>query len=173
MLEIAARIASLVLAVVLVWASLAKLVGWRAWRDALRAYGLGPATRAGAAVAVPVVEAGTALLLVAGRARLGGALSLLLLSAFSLAILRARARTGDAVPCGCFGRADERDHRLLLARNALLGALAGLVLLGGPSLAEPRAGGGELLPATLAAAGVLLIAWVVRSAGAPLWRRGG
>jgi hypothetical protein len=170
MLVTVAGIASFVLAAVFAWAAATKLLRVGAWRDALRGYGLGARAESVALGATPAAEALTALLLAAGRTRLGGALSLLLVSTFSLAILRARARSGGKLPCGCFGGTGLSDHRVLLARNALLATLAAVVLLGGRSLARPA--GIAPLPVALALVGVGLAAWVLVGAAAPLRRRG-
>ncbi len=168
MLDVSATIAAAVLSVVFAWAALAKLARWRDWRDALGRYDLSGAAKGIATWGVPLVEATILALLIAGRERVAGALVLAVISAFSLAVLRARAARGDRVPCGCFGRASTRDYRALLVRNALLGALAALLLLAdrrAPALALPR--GAEALPAGLAAAGLVVAAWMswqVRSA---------
>lgn len=128
-----ASVASSLLAGAFAWSSIAKIARPLGWSRALRHYRL--AAERFLLVAVPGVEAGTAALLLLGATRAGGALSLALLGAFSLAVVRARSFEGDRLPCGCFGRAEARDYRTMLARNAVLGALAGAVLAPGRDLA--------------------------------------
>jgi hypothetical protein len=144
------------------WAAAAKLLRRETWAEALPAYGLGPLERP-AATGVPLLEAGVGLLVVAGLPRAGGALALGLLIAFSAAILRARARVGDRLPCGCFGRKARLDVRLALFRNVALGVLAALVM------AAPGAGqylrwpaSSELLPAAMVGAAVILAGLTLR-----------
>jgi hypothetical protein len=85
-------------------------------------------------------------------------------AAFSAAIVRARAITGDRVPCGCFGSTTTRDYRSMLVRNAALALAAAVVMVrgegGGPlqGFAPPRAG--ELLPAALVVVGVVFVAFI-------------
>jgi hypothetical protein len=108
---------------------------------------------------------------VAGAAALGlapaaGAIALVLLAAFSAAIVRSRIRGGRRIACGCFGGARSRDYRLLLARNVLL-ASAAAVAVRAPARplalwpGVPQAG--ETLPAVLAI-GALVVAVLT------LWR---
>ncbi|MGH2821060.1 MAG: MauE/DoxX family redox-associated membrane protein [Actinomycetota bacterium] len=174
MAETLVRIASLLLGVAFGWAALAKVVSFREWRGALGRYGLTRLLEPAAAFGVPVVEAATAALLLLGSMELGAALALALISSFSLAVLRARALRGDRLPCGCFGRASVRDYRVMLARNALLGALAAVVIVGGPpdGLSPGMPSPGELVPAALALAGIAAGLWTARQAMASM-RRGG
>lgn len=143
---------------VFAWSAVAKLIRHGTWRGVLARYRLG---RWGAlvAVAVPPVELAVPALILGGATRAGAALALLLLVPFSLAVLRARALEGDRLPCGCFGKANTRDYRTVLARNAGLGVLSGVILLGGPdvSLAEGMTfpSTSELLPAALVATGLV------------------
>ena len=160
------RAAAVLLGLTFAWAALAKALRWSRWRDALRAYDL-PAGIAGAAApTVPALEAAAAVLFLAGRTHLGATVTLFLLAAFSAALLYAQQRRGNKVPCGCFGRATERDYRVMLGRNALLGALAALLLLAdddvwfADDLAAPSSG--DLLPAALVVAGLGLCVWLVR-----------
>jgi hypothetical protein len=151
-----------VLAAVFGWAAAAKLLGGEPWTDALSYYGLGPLERP-AAIGVPLLEAGVSLLVVAGLPRAGAALALGLLIAFSVAILRARARVGDRLPCGCFGRKARLDVRLALFRNAALGALAALVVVAPGSVEDLRwPEGSELLPAAMGAAAAILAGLMLR-----------
>lgn len=143
---------------------MAKVVRWRDWRGALGAYGFAPRLETPVAALLPLTEAGVVILLVLGPARAGAALSLALLSGFSLAVLQARSRVGDRVPCGCFGRTEERDWRLILLRNSLLAAFAAILLLAGDrSGILNRAASitaGDLIPALLVMAGLALILWL-------------
>lgn len=154
----------LVLALTFGWAVVAKLVHWGSWTQSLGAYGFPERTRPLVGVLVPVAELAVAALVLAGPIRVGLAAALLLVSAFSFGILRARSLQGDQLPCGCFGRTEERDYRLLLIRNALLGTLAGIALVAGTSesvvsLAEVPSSS-ELLPAVLVTGGVALVSWL-------------
>jgi hypothetical protein len=120
------------------------------------------------------MEAAVPGLAIAGLSRAEGALALVLLMAFSAALLRARGIVGSEVPCGCFGGPKARDYRLLLTRNGALGLLAALVLVEGGStdltgLSAPHLA--DLVPAALLAAAVLLGFLVVRQAGAALRAR--
>lgn len=153
------------LAVAFFWAAIAKASRPSAWRSALLGYRLPGATAMPALVLVPVLEIVTAVLLSAGgnASKAGAALSVALLGAFSLAVLRARRIQGDRLPCGCFGGSGSRDYRLMLVRNAVLGVVAAAILLV-PAVARyelqtPAAE--QMLPALLVALGIVLIAWLV------------
>ena len=167
-----ALVCHVVLVGVFAWALLAKLVRFETWRAALARYRLGFAVERAAAFGVPAAEGAVAVLLVWGDVRIGAALALALLSAFSLAVLRARATSGNRIPCGCFGAASTRDYREMLGRNAVLAAAAAGVLLAGRARVSWTAPeGAEVLAAALSAAGVALAAWVLRQAGPSLRRR--
>lgn len=119
-----------VLALVLVWAGSAKLRDRERTASGFRAIGV-PAPGV-LAIAVPLAELVTAVLLVAVP-RIGGLAALVMLTAFSL-FLVTRIRTGAAVGCGCFGSARERPPSLVeLVRNA------GLATLAVAATATPRA----------------------------------
>ena len=169
------RIVAALLGATFAWAAVAKLARWGRWRDALRGYELPAGLATTAAPAVPLLEIAVAVLVVLGRTHLAGALSIVLLSGFSGALLYAQARRGDKLPCGCFGRATERDYRLMLARNALLGALAAALLVasGDVSLGGVSApGADDVLPALLVVVGIALGVWIVRHASSLFDRRG-
>ena len=170
------RVAAAILATTFAWAALAKIVRWTAWRDALSAYELPSIARAVAQPAVPALEALVAVLVFVGATHPGAAVTILLLSSFSGALLHAHARHGDRLPCGCFGRATTRDYRLMLTRNAALGALAAMLLVarGDVSAFEGLAApsGAEVLPAALVVAGAALSVWTVWRALTSLGRRG-
>jgi hypothetical protein len=164
MSDVIVRIISFTLAAVFAWAAVAKAARFRSWQTVLARYRLPSTVFGPAAVAVPLAELGIAALLVAGATRAGAALSVSLLSAFSLVLLRARSLQGDRLPCGCFGAAKERDYRLMLLRNGSLAVLAAALLLEGRDV-DPTTGIGlpsaaEAVPAVLTVAGLLLIMWM-------------
>jgi len=169
-----AQIAGSLLVVVLGWAAVAKVADRRAWKTALEDYGLGRASRTAAYVGVPVAEAAIVVVMLLFSTRAAGALTIALLASFSLALLRAKEIKGARLPCGCFGKATERDYRLMLLRNAGLGALATVVLLSGPEeglLVEAGIpDGSELGPAALALVGVLIAWWTVKQTTSA-WRK--
>jgi hypothetical protein len=158
-----ARIVTLCLAALLAWAAAAKVLRWDAWRAALAAYRLPSRLELVAVAGTPFLEVGVAVMLISPAPRVGAALTVALLAAFSLVVLRGRSVQGEKLPCGCFGRSSERDYRSMLLRNALFGVLAAAVLLSGregsalTGLSLP--GGDELFPALLAAFGVVVAAW--------------
>jgi hypothetical protein len=104
--------------------------------------------------------------LVLGETRAGAAFTIVLLSGFSFALVRARALQGDRLPCGCFGAAKERDYRALLLRNGLLALLPASLLIAGKDVLPlsdvglPNAS--ETVPGILAVAGVAVAAWAAR-----------
>lgn len=165
-----ARIAEVVLGALFLWAAVAKLVRFSAWTSAVASYGLPDRIRPVVLVVVPLAEVSTAALLVAGSGKLGAAMSITLLSAFSLAVLRGRSVVGARLPCGCFGRSGERDYRALLLRNAALGVIAGVVLLapGGASSYVISVTASDLLPLSLTALGAAVLLWLVAEIARPL-----
>ena len=154
-----------VLAAIFGWAAAAKVLRREAWIGALRAYGLGALERP-AAIGVPVAEASVFALVVAGVPRAGALWSLALVVAFSAAVLRARARVGDRLPCGCFGRTARRGVRLVLFRNAAVAGLAVLVAAAPGSSEFLRwPSGSEILPAVLVAGAAVLAGLLLRELG--------
>jgi uncharacterized membrane protein YphA (DoxX/SURF4 family) len=153
------------LALVFLWSGAAKIARRSAWIDALRGYRLPRPVAAVAAPGVVVAEWSIAALLVAGATRVGSALALAMLSAFSLAILRARALQGDRLPCGCFGGSDGRDYRAMIARNVILGGAAASMLVADRDLAVfegmrvPRPS--ELVPAGLIVVAAIVAVWML------------
>lgn len=120
------------LAMLFAAAALGKLRAMREWPDVLRNYGLLPAgVVPAAALALPLIELGTAAaLLVPGTRRLAALVAALLLALFTLAIAVNLARGRRVIDCGCFGgRLRQPLGRWMVVRNALL-ALAALALLG-------------------------------------------
>ncbi len=154
------QIAALALAACFAWAGSAKLLRPRRWRESLRSYGP-PALTGVAAASVPVAElAVAALLIVNGRA--GAAAAAVLLALFTGALLRARERAGDKLPCACFGSAGQRDWRALAARNALLVTVAVV------AFTAERPVGGETVAMVLAIAGLVLAVWTAVATRAAL-----
>jgi hypothetical protein len=155
-----------ILALAFGWSAAAKLAAPRRWRQTLAAYGLPDGLAAAAPAAVPALELTVAVAAALGLAPVAGALALLLLAAFSAAIVRMRIGGAHDVACGCFGGTRHRDYRALLGRNLLL-ATAAVVALRGP--ARPLTGwpgiplAGEFLPFALAI-GALVVA------GLTAWR---
>jgi methylamine utilization protein MauE len=153
-------LASIAIAVVFAWAALTKVLKPATWWASLEQYGLGR-TRRPAAIAVPAAELTVPVLVTLGQPVAASIVALVLLAAFSLALLRARRLHGNRVACGCFGKTRARDYRVLLARNAAVGALAAASLVGPET--SWRAGlhaphGIELLPVILTLAGAFLVA---------------
>jgi hypothetical protein len=172
-MSLIALVAGSCLAVVFGWGALAKLVRFPEWQQALEAYRLPPAASVPASAGVPVAELAVVGMLFSGRALAASALTLMLLAVFSLALLSARQKGGDRLPCGCFGKATLHDLRLLVARNAGLAFLAGLVLisghdrlLGDSAVAAPT----NLVPVGLVAVGGVLLFRVVREAAGAMRR---
>jgi hypothetical protein len=105
------------------------------------------------------------LLVLVGFTQAAGVVAIALLIAFSGAILAARARRGDRLPCGCFGGARVRDFRAMLARNALLAAVGSFAALGGSDgtvqsrIAAP--GREDLLPAAIMVMSLALASWTL------------
>jgi methylamine utilization protein MauE len=170
MADLVTRLAAACLAVTFAWAAAYKILRFAKWRSALEPYELPGPVRAIALVGVPLAELAVTALIVAGSVSAGAAFSLSLLASFSAALLRARKLRGDRLPCGCLGESKERDYRVLLLRNALLALAASLILLlntGSAAQVPP----GELLPAALALAGIMLIGWMTVQAGTALRKK--
>jgi di/tricarboxylate transporter len=158
-------LAGFVLAVIFGWGALAKLVRFRQWRTALAVYRLPSGIAMAASVVVPFSEMAVVGLLVTGHALAGAALTLGLLATFSLTLLSARKEHGDRLPCGCFGRATRHDYRLLVARNAGIAFLAGILLIDGRDHLMTQSlqpASTTLLPTALVIIGLLLTLWVTR-----------
>ncbi|MDQ3661031.1 MAG: hypothetical protein M3454_08270 [Actinomycetota bacterium] len=157
------QICAALLGGVFAWAAVAKALRPGAWLQALDRYDLSPPLRVPAAAGVPLGEAVVAGLLIVGHLQAGAALALALVAAFSLALARLGTQGQSRVPCGCFGRVTDRSLRLLLARNALLAALAAAVLAvkpqGWPSWQTRAPLGSDALPAALVLLGLVLCTW--------------
>lgn len=154
-------LASYLLALTFAWAAVAKAVRPSAWSASLGGYGVTGAPGRALSIAVPVAEMGVAVLLVAGLRPVGAALSLALLAGFSLAILQAARTRGSRLPCGCFGDTNERDFRLMLLRNALLAALAAVILVGQRSRATLLEDPADGVPLVLTVVGGAVICWTL------------
>jgi hypothetical protein len=114
-------------------AAAAKLADREGLRSTLAGFGL-PRRGVGAgAIVLPAAELAAALLLVPSvTARSGALVALALLALFCTAIAVALAR-GRRPDCSCFGQAHSTPvGGRTLARNALLAAIAALVVVGGP-----------------------------------------
>jgi hypothetical protein len=153
--------AAALLALVFGWSAAAKLAAPGRWRQTSAAYGLPEGLDVVARAAVPALELGVATAAVLGLVPVAGAMALVLLTAFSAAIVRVRLGGARDVACGCFGGTRRRDYRLLLARNLLLAAAAVAALRsptrsrsGWPGL--PQAG--EFLPFALASGALVVTA---------------
>lgn len=119
------RTVALVLALVFVWAAVAKLRNRSTTTRSFEAFGL-PAAAA-LAVLVPLVELALAAALVVNPV-LGATLALPVLAGFTAQLLLARRR-GVVTGCGCFGGARPASPTVELTRNAALAAAALTILL--------------------------------------------
>ncbi|HSJ51802.1 MAG TPA: MauE/DoxX family redox-associated membrane protein [Actinomycetota bacterium] len=159
--------AAAVLAGTFAVAAAAKLLRPVRWRRTLAAYRL-PSEVERAAAGVPVIELSLAVLPFLGRVSSAGFASLVVLTAFSAAIVVARVRAGRLLDCGCFGRSAARDYRLLLARNAALMTVAAVAWRAGTDAGAVasvgRPSGDQILPAVLVLVGLALAIWAGRSA---------
>ncbi|MGH2818707.1 MAG: MauE/DoxX family redox-associated membrane protein [Actinomycetota bacterium] len=175
MLDVVVRGAAVLLALLFTWAAVAKIIRLRAWWSSLEGYALPRPVRYLGVAGVPVLEGAIVGLVLIDELPPAGALALVAVSVFSLAILRRRSMEGDRIPCGCFGRATTRDYRVMLARNLLIAVPAAVVLMGGSGvsvfdgLRTPRPG--DWLPAALVLAGVALITWMVAQTSHSLRRK--
>jgi hypothetical protein len=161
---------TLLLAGTFAWAAAAKTIRRNEWREAVRGQGLPRPIEALAELLVPLSEASVAILLLLGRVGEGSWLALLLLTVFSLALVRAR-RLGDGrLPCGCFGGRARGSVSWLLARNAVLLVVGGAALVQAVPIPLETPGPQDALPALLTLAGSALAVSLART-GAALWRR--
>jgi hypothetical protein len=159
-------LAAAALASVFGWAAVSKIAGSSRWVRALAAHGLPRPVERIAVWAVPVAEGFVAMLVVVGLPRLAALWSVLLLTVFSLTLIRARRLFGHRLPCGCLGGGDAVDVRAALARNVGLVLIAGTVIARGtdlPVFSWPGApGASDVLPLTLTCgtlAASALVAW--------------
>jgi len=169
-------VAAGVLGAVFAWSAGGKLLRPTDWRRAGSALGLRVPLDQVAAIGAPVAEAGVLGLVVAGLHRTAGIAGLALLLVFSLAVMRARRRAGDLVPCGCFGTVKARDYRMLLLRNAVLAVVAAVAAIWGsdvPRLRSPGIPTGpDVLPMAFAVVGLSVAAWTAVRSVRSVGRRG-
>jgi peroxiredoxin/uncharacterized membrane protein YphA (DoxX/SURF4 family) len=126
--------AQLLLAVVFVTAGVGKLLDQQGSRVALAGFGVPEPVVRPAGLLLPLAEIAAAVLLVLhDTARWGGVAALALLIAFVAGIASAMAQ-GRAPDCHCFGQIHSAPAgRGTLIRNALLAALAVVVVARGPA----------------------------------------
>lgn len=155
------------------WSAVVKMLVPGRWDRALREQGFPFWIERTARWAVPAAEALVPAAVMLGFAGLAAGWALVLLSGFSVALVRMSVRTGIKVPCGCFGGRHAVDVRVALLRNVLLGAL-GVIAAGVP--AAPRVSwpgfptATEIVPMVLACVGVGVTGWVAWRASAWLGR---
>lgn len=159
-----AQVAAVLLAAVFGWASLSKVLGPGNWRQALVGYRVPAPLASAALIGVPAAEAAVTILLLAGSITVGAGLALVLVSAFSIAVIRTRRSFGDRLPCGCFGGQKLRSARLMLVRNAALAVLAAVAVMERRAPAPSLPSTEDALPALLAEVGAVLTAWMLRRA---------
>jgi Methylamine utilisation protein MauE len=163
----AAPVAAAVLGAAFGWSAGAKIARPASWRRVVGAYALPRWMQRMSVILVPAGEAAIVGLVVMGMHRTAGIAALVILAAFSAAILRARRRFGNVVACGCFGTSVGRDYRILLLRNALLAGGASFAAIGGvdtPRVSVPGLpSAGDALPAALAVTGIAVAAWMLVS----------
>jgi uncharacterized membrane protein YphA (DoxX/SURF4 family)/thiol-disulfide isomerase/thioredoxin len=121
-----------VLAVVFVTAGFGKLLDLEGSRRAMRDFGVPERAVGIAGVALPLTEVAVGLALIfRPSARWAALAALVLLAAFIAGIVRALAR-GEQPDCHCFGQIHSAPAgRATLARNAVLGAAAAVVVVYG------------------------------------------
>ena len=127
-----------VLAAVFAVAGTAKLLDRPGTRRSLSDFGVPSRTLPVAALLLPLLELATAVALIPpASARWGAVAALALLLAFIGGIANALAR-GEAPDCHCFGQVHSAPAgRGTLVRNAVLAALAAIVVVEGPGPSIP------------------------------------
>ena len=128
-----------VLAAVFAVAGTAKLLDRPGTRRSLSEFGVPSRALPVAALLLPLLELATAVALIPpGSARWGALAALALLLGFIGGIANALAR-GEAPDCHCFGQVHSAPAgRGTLVRNAVLAALAAVVVLEGPGPSIPE-----------------------------------
>lgn len=157
------------LAVVFVTAGVGKLLDIEGSRRAMQDFGVPERAVAAVAIALPLAEIVTGLVLMfRPSARWGAAAAVLLLAAFIVGIGRALAR-GQHPDCHCFGQIHSAPAgRVTLARNAALAACAAVIVVYGSGPAVDTwvdARNPSQLAATaagLCAVAAVAYAWTVR-----------
>src|SRR3954467_5078738 len=159
--------ARLLLGGVFVVAGVGKLADLPGFRGTLRGFGVGERRSRIGAVVLPLAELATAAaLLVQPWAIWGAAAALLLLVAFTGAIVNALAR-GDAPDCGCFGALHSAPvGSRQVVRNAALAAPAVFVVAAGPGSAIAKEGVSAAIAMLLGASTCVLLALSLE-----LWRQ--
>jgi thiol-disulfide isomerase/thioredoxin/uncharacterized membrane protein YphA (DoxX/SURF4 family) len=159
--------AQLLLAGVFAVAGVAKLFDLPGSRRAIEEFGVPGRAAAVAGTVLPFVELATAAaLLIEPSARWGALAALVLLLTFTAGIANAMRR-GRAPDCHCFGQVHSAPAgRRTLARNAVLAALAALVVAQGPAPAIDDWVAAQSAP-VLIVIGVVVVAAVL---GALVWR---
>jgi hypothetical protein len=167
-------VARLVLAVVLAFAAVAKLIDRDGFRDTLADLRVPRPLVAPAAIGLPVLELVLAIgLLPARTAGAAAALAAALLAVFAVALGIAVARP-EPVACRCFGALSHAlVGRATVARTVALAALAAAVAVAGP--AHPTISavawvGGLRTGEAVALAGVLVLALVAFAQAALSWQ---
>lgn len=157
-MDAALLIARIVLAAVFAVAAIGKLADLAGSREAAASFGAPRAVATVLGTALPFVELAIAVALCfAGTARGAALAALVLLLAFSGAIVTSIAR-GEAPECHCFGQVhSEPAGPRALARNLALAALAAFAALAG---SDPGPGLGDAL-GDLSTAGALALAATV------------
>lgn len=162
--------AQFLLAGVFLLAGTAKLFDLTASRRAVIDFGVPQSAGRVVGTILPVVELATGLaLLFHPTARWAAAVALVLLLAFVAGIANA-LRQGKDVDCGCFGPVySATASTLTLVRNAVLAALALLVVIEGPApaiddwVAERTAAEIVAIVATIALVALAALAWILWS----------
>ena len=162
-------VAAVAVAAVFGVAAVSKVLRWRSWRRTLTAYRLPSPIEGMAAFLVPAVEAAIPVTILGGAPQVGAALGLGVLLVFSAAMVRAARSRGDRLPCGCFGRAESRSVRIMLARNLVIAGLAATAVASGGSPVLSF-GPGDAVPALLASVGAVLTGVLLLRAGRILRR---
>ena len=155
-----------VLAAVFAVAGAAKLLDREGTSRSLSEFGVPDRALPAAALLLPLLELATAVALIpSGSARWGALAALALLLGFIGGIANALAR-GEAPDCHCFGQVHSAPAgRGALARNAVLAALAGIVVWNGPGPSIPEwvsaRTPAELVAVAMGAAAIALAALAV------------
>jgi hypothetical protein len=119
-----AELGAAVVVVAFSWAAASKVLAPRRWRAAIVAVGIPEGLRPAVGRVVPAAETGVAALGLLGLHRWAGAGAIVLLGAFSGALV-ARWRRGERrLSCGCFGAGGDVLVGAALARNAALAVMA-------------------------------------------------
>ncbi|MDQ3571820.1 MAG: TlpA family protein disulfide reductase [Actinomycetota bacterium] len=159
----------MLLAAVFAIAGVAKLLDQPGSRSSLAGFGVPAGALPAVALLLPLAEIAVAISLIPpGTARWGALAGLVLLAGFMAGIGNAlrRGRTPD---CHCFGQLHSAPAgRSTLARNAVLGVLAAVVLLEGPG-PSLSAWISDRTAAELAAVSAAIAALLLAAYAASLW----